>query len=190
MKPLSSITKEDAIKILENSYPSLFQSNRHTWKLIDCSDEIGEPSKLLKSRYKVVMFYFFNDSIDVNPVNESEDFKYDHLVSAIPNCYIKAHELKYKTPLLDFLIKNLVDFGTYVLSDARHYLVKSNPNLDDVKNRLQSISHADIENFMRRNESHNVSLINCHLCAFKFVSVYPEDLQNLECPQCKNFIDL
>ena len=45
--------------------------------------------------------------------------------------------------------KDLVSFGNYLLSDERRELYKNHPELSEhLEERLATVSHADIENWM------------------------------------------
>ena len=102
-KPLYEVTLEDAKEIIRAGYPAIIHNVK--WKLEDRSQDLKEPCKLLKSRSKILMFWFMNDSIDceyVDPDKDAPMFDSIYFDSKI-QCYIEAHNRGYYVPAFDNL---------------------------------------------------------------------------------------
>jgi len=95
LKPLSEVTREDAMAILKTSfdYDRILSKNR--WEFTDESADLGEPTKRLYARHSQYIFWFHNDSIDCDD-KEREGLLTPYDVKL--ECYLKAHELGYYVP--------------------------------------------------------------------------------------------
>ena len=105
MKKLSEVTLDDAIKIAEVGFASIF-FNKETrkWFLNETMDVCKKPSVLLNCKYNAYEFEFYDDLITA----------YADLGSEVENknvpieCYIKAYELGYYVKQLDELANKLL----------------------------------------------------------------------------------
>lgn len=105
MKKLSEVTYEDAIEILRESYGNWFLTGK--WILEDRTNEIGEPCKLLYGRHKLHEFWFFDDGIDLDLMDDDKNPYLDIVLSSdvdvLVATYVKAHNMGYHIQQFDKL---------------------------------------------------------------------------------------
>lgn len=106
LKPLSEVTKEDAIAIIKssNKYFLFFNNGEKNWIFEDRTNEIGEPCKYLYSKRKVYAFWFFNDSIDIELTAGGLGFD-DANFDTHYKCYITAAHIGYIVEGLNEIVK-------------------------------------------------------------------------------------
>lgn len=115
MKKLSTVTLEDAIEIIKAVHSGFFETGK--WKLVDMSEDVGDPCKMLSAKHKAYQFWFFDDKIDSDVVDDDSDVGFDRSVQDIFSdyseildarykYYIKAHKLGYYVPELSELLNN------------------------------------------------------------------------------------
>jgi hypothetical protein len=100
MKKLTEVTIQDAIEIIRAGYSNFFFMDRGKWIIEDRSKEIGEPTKLIFNKSKILQFWFHNDSIDpsyIDPDKDAPGFDQTNFDCKFP-CYLKANELGYFVP--------------------------------------------------------------------------------------------
>ena len=106
MKYLSEVTFEDAIDILSAAYLPFFKTGR--WVLTNESQDLGEPCKKLKCQRKAYLFWFFDNSMDIEltPDPNSPITFDDHNFDIKVACYRKAAELGYFVPAFAALLEH------------------------------------------------------------------------------------
>lgn len=101
MKPLSDITHEDALAIVNADLIYRDKSNKTRWKLTDESEDLDEPCKRLKSRTKIMTFWFMGDgtmNVELEfatKLDAMDETVVDNYTDMKLACYLKAHELGY-----------------------------------------------------------------------------------------------
>jgi hypothetical protein len=98
MKNLSTVIKEDALEIIKAGYSTIMFTGR--WKLTDEYIHLDEPCKKLSSKRKVYIFWFFDDKIDIDLIDDKINFN-DINFDVKLACYVKAHQLGYFIPELE-----------------------------------------------------------------------------------------
>ena len=94
MKNLSTVTKEDALEILNAGYSSIISTGK--WELTDETVDMDEPCKKLMSKRKAYLFWFFDDSMDIDLVDDESEITFDDINYDVKlACYVKAHQLGY-----------------------------------------------------------------------------------------------
>ncbi len=109
MKKLSEITKEDAVKILSVYSGYKLALERGLWVFTDESKAIGEPTKKLYNKRNVFIFWFHDDEIDIDNVDDEIPVNFDSsMYDTKLKCYIKAWELGYYIKEIDELLRSNV----------------------------------------------------------------------------------
>lgn len=103
MKKLSDVSKEDALEILKAGYSMILSTGR--WELTDETADMDEPCKKLTSKTKAYLFWFFDDNIDIDLIDDDSEITLDSINFDVKlACYVKAHQLGYFVPELQKIV--------------------------------------------------------------------------------------
>jgi len=103
MKKLSTVNKEDALEILKAGYSSIISTGK--WDLTDETGDMDEPCKKLMSKRKAYLFWFFDDNMDVDLIDDNCEITFDNVNFDVKlACYVKAHQLGYFVPELQKIL--------------------------------------------------------------------------------------
>ena len=99
-KQLNEVSEEDAKKIIKAGYPSFFINGR--WKLVDNSEEMGEPCMMLHSKTKAYDFTFYKDDISIYLQDNDIGVDRTNFDTKI-ECFVEAYNLGYNVTKLSKL---------------------------------------------------------------------------------------